>query len=168
MQPLLPVLARTFRLGAAQSSLALSLSTGLLAVSIALAGIVSASLGRKSLMTVSLCLAAVFNLTAAVAPSWPLLLAARGLEGITLGGAPAIAMTFLSEEVHPQGLGFAMGLYVAGTAFGGMAGRVLTGVAADLGGWRVALGVIGAVGLASAAGFACCCRLRATSCAAKD
>ena len=154
VQPLLPVLAQTFKVGAAQSSLALSLSTGLLAISIALAGIVSASLGRKSLMTVSLCLAALLNLAAAVAPSWPLLLIARALEGVALGGAPAIAMTYLSEEVHPQGLGFAMGLYVAGTAFGGMAGRVLTGVAADLGGWRVALGVIGALGLASAAGFA--------------
>jgi MFS transporter, YNFM family, putative membrane transport protein len=154
VQPLLPVLARAFEVTAAQSSLALSLTTGLLAVAIALAGIISASLGRKPLMVASLCLAAVLNLLAAAAPSWPLLLVARALEGVALGGAPAIAMTYLAEEVHPEGLGFAMGLYVGGTALGGMAGRVLTGIAADLGGWRVALGAIGLLGLASAVGFA--------------
>ena len=153
VQPLLPVLAARFRVDAAQSSLALSLATGLLAVSIAFAGVVSASLGRKPLMGASLCAASVLNLLAAAAPSWPLLLTARALEGVALGGAPALAMTFLSEEVHPEGLGFAMGLYVGGTALGGMAGRVLTGIAADLGGWRVALGAIALVGLAAAAGF---------------
>ncbi len=154
VQPLLPALAAAFRVDAAQSSLALSLSTGLLAISIVVAGIVSASLGRKAIMVVSLCAAAGFNLLAAAAPNWPLLLLARGLEGVALGGAPAIAMTYLAEEVHPDGLGFAMGLYVGGTALGGMAGRVLTGVAADLGGWRAAMTVIGLLGLATAAGFA--------------
>jgi MFS transporter, YNFM family, putative membrane transport protein len=153
VQPLLPALATAFHVGAAESSLALSLTTGLLAVSIALAGIISASVGRKPVMAASLCAAATLNLLAALSPSWGPLLLARALEGTALGGAPAIAMTYLAEEVHPEGLGFAMGLYVAGTAFGGMAGRVLTGIAADLGGWRVALGSIGVLGLAAAAGF---------------
>jgi YNFM family putative membrane transporter len=62
-------------------------------------------------------------------------------------------MAYLAEEIDPQSLGFAMGLYIGGTALGGMAGRVLTGIAADLGGWRTALSVIGALGLASALGF---------------
>jgi MFS transporter, YNFM family, putative membrane transport protein len=154
VQPLLPILARDFHVGAAQSSLALSLSTGLLALSILAAGAVSESAGRKALMTISLCLAAGLNLLASVAPSWPLLLIARGLEGAALGGAPAVAMTWLSEEIDPRDLGFAMGLYVAGTALGGMTGRVLTGVVADLGGWRWALAAIGGLGLVSAAGFA--------------
>lgn len=154
VQPLLPVLADAFHVDAAGSSLALSLTTGLLSVSIALAGIVSASLGRKPIMAASLCAAAALNLAAAAAPGWGVLLWARALEGVALGGAPALAMTFLSEEVHPDGLGFAMGLYIGGTALGGMAGRVLTGIAADLGGWRWALGGIGLLGLLAAGGFA--------------
>jgi MFS transporter, YNFM family, putative membrane transport protein len=153
VQPLLPVLASSFRLGAAQSSLALSLTTGLLAISILLGGAVSEAVGRKPLMAASLCLAAALNLLASAAPTWPLLLLGRALEGVALGGAPAVAMTWLSEEIEPSDLGFAMGLYVAGTALGGMAGRVVTGAVADLGGWRVALAVIGVLGLASAAGF---------------
>ncbi len=153
VQPLLPVLARDFDLSATQSSLALSVTTGLLALSIFAAGAVSEMAGRKALMAASLCSAAGLNVLAALAPTWPLLLLARGLEGVALGGAPAVAMAYLAEEIEPQSLGFAMGLYIGGTALGGMTGRVLTGVAADLGGWRTALATIGALGLASAFGF---------------
>jgi YNFM family putative membrane transporter len=153
VQPLLPVLAHDFDLSATQSSLALSVTTGLLALSIFAAGAVSEMVGRKTLIAASLCSAAALNVLAAFAPSWPLLLLARGLEGIALGGAPAVAMAYLAEEIEPHSLGFAMGLYIGGTALGGMSGRVLTGLAADLGGWRTALAVIGVLGLASAAGF---------------
>jgi len=153
VQPLLPILARDFDLSATQSSLALSVTTGLLALSIFVAGAVSEMVGRKALIAASLCSAAALNVLAACAPSWPLLLLARGLEGIALGGAPAVAMAYLAEEIEPHSLGFAMGLYIGGTALGGMTGRVLTGIAADLGGWRTALAVIGALGLASAFGF---------------
>ena len=153
VQPLLPLLAQYFDVSATQSSLALSVTTGLLALSIFAAGAVSEMVGRKALMAASLCCAAAMNVLAAAAPTWPLLLLARGLEGVALGGAPAVAMAYLAEEIEPQNLGFAMGLYIGGTALGGMTGRVLTGVAADLGGWRIALAAIGALGLASAFGF---------------
>jgi YNFM family putative membrane transporter len=153
VQPLLPVLARDFDLSATQSSLALSVTTGLLALSIFVAGAVSEMVGRKTLIAASLCSAAALNVLAACASTWPLLLLARGLEGIALGGAPAVAMAYLAEEIEPHSLGFAMGLYIGGTALGGMSGRVLTGIAADLGGRRMALAVIGALGLASAFGF---------------
>lgn len=108
VQPLLPVLAETFQVGAAASSLALSLSTGLLAPSILLAGGLSESISRRTLMFVSLCAASLLNLAAAFAPSWPVLLVLRALEGIMLGGVPAIAMAYLAEEIHPGGLGRTM------------------------------------------------------------
>jgi YNFM family putative membrane transporter len=45
-------------------------------------------------------------------------------------------------------LGTVMGLYIAGNAMGGMAGRLLSGVMADLtGSWRWAIGISAAVGL---------------------
>ena len=77
----------------------------------------------------------------------------RAAEGFVLGGVPAVAMAYLSEEIDPKGLGLAMGLYVGGNAFGGMSGRVVTGMVAEAAGWRVALAVIGVAGLLSAAGF---------------
>ena len=77
-----------------------------------LAGALSEGLGRRKLMFISMALAALCNLVASFLPQWHALLAARALEGILLGGVPAVAMAYLSEEIDPKGLGFAMGLYV--------------------------------------------------------
>jgi len=153
VQPVLPELAAHFGLGAAGSSLALSVSTGCLAVAIFVAGALSEGRDKRRLMFASMALAAVCNVLAAVAPTWGALLVARALEGILLGGVPAVAMAYLADEIHPRGLGFSMGLYIGGTAFGGMAGRVGMSALADQFGWRAAMATIGALGLLSAIGF---------------
>ena len=153
VQPVLPELAQYFSLGAAGSSLALSVSTGCLAAAIFIAGALSEGRDKRRLMFASMALAALCNLGAALAPTWGMLLTARALEGVLLGGVPAVAMAYLSDEIHPRGLGFAMGLYVGGTAFGGMAGRIGMSALADQFGWRVAMGTISVLGLLSAVGF---------------
>lgn len=153
VQPVLPEFARHFAVGAAGSSLALSVSTGCLAAAIFVAGALSEGRDKRRLMFVSMTLAALCNLGAALAPSWGMLLAARALEGILLGGVPAVAMAYLSDEIHPRGLGLSMGLYVGGTAFGGMAGRVGMSALADQLGWRAAMGTISVLGVLSAVGF---------------
>ncbi|MFJ3056991.1 MFS transporter [Herbaspirillum sp. NPDC087042] len=153
VQPLLPAFAHEFNIGAASASLALSVSTGLLALSILLAGMVSERYGRKELMFASLATAACCNLLAGVAPTWHLILAARALEGLALGGVPAVAMAYLAEEIDARGLGFAMGLYVGGNAFGGMMGRVSMSMMAESYGWRTAMLVIGALDLVLAVVF---------------
>jgi YNFM family putative membrane transporter len=122
----------------------------LLAISILLVGLRAERLARKQLMTWSLLASAVLTLTAAFLPDWHALLLTRSLLGLALGGVPAIAMAYLAEEVHPEGLGLAMGLYIGGTAFGGMAGRFITGIVADFFSWRVAMGTIGVLGLGAA------------------
>jgi YNFM family putative membrane transporter len=43
-----------------------------------------------------------------------------------------------------------MGLYVGGTAVGGMSGRFLIGILTDMAGWRLALSAIGIIGLMAA------------------
>ena len=153
VQPLLSEFAREFRVDAATSSLALSSTTGALAVSILAMGAFSETLGRRGLMFASMCGAALLNLGCALAPTWGVLLLARGFEGLVLGGVPAVAMAYLAEESPPDRLGFAMGLYVSGTAFGGMTGRVAMGVLTQMSSWRVALGVISVVALAAAVAF---------------
>jgi MFS transporter, YNFM family, putative membrane transport protein len=153
VQPLLPVFAQEFGVGPAESSLSLSLSTGFLALAIFCAAAVSEALGRRGLMFGSMCGAALLNLALALAPGWHALLVLRALEGLVLGGVPAVAMAYLAEEIEPRGLGLAMGLYVAGTAFGGMTGRVLTGLVAEFVSWRAATNTIGGLGLLAACGF---------------
>src|SRR5215213_11612112 len=88
VQPLLPVFTDEFHVSPAESSLALSLSTGLLAVSLLIAGPLSEVWGRKPVMVVALFASAVLTLAAALAPSWPALLALRALAGLTLSGVP--------------------------------------------------------------------------------
>jgi YNFM family putative membrane transporter len=153
VQPLLPVFAREFRVGPAESSLPLSLSTVALAVAILFAAAASESFGRRGLMFTSMAAAAALNVGAALAPGWAALLLARTAEGFALGGAPAVAMAYLAEEIDLEALGSAMGVYVGGTAIGGMSGRLATGVLTDLLGWRWALAGIGFAGLASALAF---------------
>lgn len=153
VQPLLPQFARGFGLSPAESSLALSLTTGLLAVSIVLAAAFSQALGRRGLMFASMSLAAVFNIVAGVVPSWHGLLIARALEGIVLGGVPAVAMAWLAEEIDPDHLGKAMGRYIGGTAFGAMMGRVGMGMMTEIASWHVAMVALGLLCLCAAIGF---------------
>ena len=153
VQPLLPAFSSTFGTTPAQSALAISLTTAVLALAIFAAGFASEGLSRHRLMTVSLTVSALLTLAVSVAPRWSHLLVLRALEGAALGGVPAVAMAYLAEEVHPDGLGLAMGLYVGGTAIGGMAGRVIAGGLADLFSWRISIAVIGVLGLASMVAF---------------
>lgn len=153
VQPLLPAFAATFQVGPAESSLALSLTTGLLAFSIVAAGAFSQAVGRRGLIFGSMAVAALLDLAAAAAPGWHALLAARALEGLVLGGVPAVAMAWLSEEIDPAQLGSTMGLYIGGTAFGGMMGQVGMGVMSEVTSWRIALATLGVLCLAAAVGF---------------
>jgi len=153
VQPLLPVFSDVFHISPASSSLALSLTTAALAIAILCAAVLSERAGRRELMFLSMASSAVLNIAAACAPRWWELLCLRALDGFVLGGVPAVAMTYLAEEVDPRQLGFAMGVYVSGTAFGGMMGRVGTGILTEYFGWRPAIGIMGALGLAAAVGF---------------
>lgn len=153
VQPLLPMLAKEFHVSPAQSSLALSLSTGCLALAILGAGAISESMNRRWLMFGSMGLASVLSLAAAILPGWHTLLILRTLVGLSLGGIPAVALAYLAEEIHPRGQGSAIGLYVGGTAIGGMAGRIGTSFIADYFSWRTALISLSVINLLAAIGF---------------
>ena len=64
VQPLLPLFAAEFHVGAAASALSLSLATGALAFAILCAGALSESMDRRRLMFGSMALAALLNLIA--------------------------------------------------------------------------------------------------------
>ncbi|WP_380784677.1 MFS transporter [Sphingomonas sp. R86521] len=153
VQPLLPSFAAQYRLTAETASLAVSLATGPLAIGILFAGLLSDRVGRRPLMIAAMFAAGALTLAAAVVPGWSGLLVLRFLTGIALAGVPAVAMAYVAEEVDAASVGSAMGLYIAGSAFGGMGGRLVASLVADLGGWRWALGVVGVIGLTMAEAF---------------
>ncbi|WP_313476826.1 MFS transporter [Stutzerimonas kunmingensis] len=153
IQPLLPMLAAHFSVSAASSSLALSLTTLSLAVCLLISGALAESWGRKPVMAAALGLASLLGLASVLVDSWQLLLALRALLGLALSGLPALAMAYVGEEFEPESLPAAMGLYIGGTALGGMLGRLLSGLLSDLGGWQLALGGIASLGLLALVAF---------------
>lgn len=153
VQPLLPLLASYFSVSAAVSSLALSLTTLSLAVCLLISGALAESWGRKPVMVAALGVASVLGIACAFITSWDHLLVLRALLGLALSGLPALAMAYVGEEFDPKALPAAMGLYIGGTALGGLLGRLLAGLLSDLGGWNLALGGIGGLGLLGLALF---------------
>jgi YNFM family putative membrane transporter len=156
VQALLPVFASDFHVSPARSSLALSSSTATVAIAIFFSSSVADTLGRRPVILLSLSAASLLTLLASATRSWTALLVCRALTGVAVGGMPSVLMAYMSEELQPEALGLATGLYIAGSAFGGMAGRLAAGVIADFYSWRPALAALGAE---SVVGVALCARL---------
>ncbi|MFD2368387.1 MFS transporter [Pseudoduganella sp. GCM10020061] len=150
VQPLMPLLAAQFALTAAQGSWVLSISTLTLAVSLVVSGALSDRIGRKPLMAGAMAAASVLTVLCAFAQDYMQLLVLRALLGVALGGMPAVAMAYLAEEIDRPSLGISMGMYIGGSALGGMLARVLVSIGSDLLSWRIALAAAGAAGLYAA------------------
>jgi YNFM family putative membrane transporter len=153
-QPLLPQLAGQFRVSPATASLAMSVATFTLAAAVIPVSSLSEVFGRHRVMTISALAASLLGLATTLAPSLPVLLAIRVLQGFALAGVPAVAMAYLAEEIERGSLGRAMGLFIAGNSIGGLSGRIIAGALADHGGWRVALAGVGAISVTCAVVFA--------------
>ncbi len=155
-QSLLPLLARTWAVTPATSSTLIALTTIAMALMLIPASLLSDRFGRKRVMSLAMLLAALFTLAMSCAPTFQLLLLLRFAVGLMLAGLPAVAMTYLSEEIEPAALTSAMGLYISGTAFGGMSGRLLSAWAAEHWGSAGAALVVGLCGLLAALCFLYC------------
>lgn len=140
-QAVLPALADDLSLSPAVAALAVSATTGVLAVAIIPASVLSERYGRTRVMVVSAALCCTIGLLLPLSPNIEVLLLGRALQGAALAGVPAVAMAYLAEEVRPSDLGAAMGRYVAGTTLGGLLGRIVPSGVLDISTWRWALEV---------------------------
>jgi MFS transporter, YNFM family, putative membrane transport protein len=153
-QALLPALSASYRITPATAALTVSLTTGMLALSIVPASVLSERYGRITVMLASGVASSVIGLLLPFSPSLGVLLLGRALHGIALAGIPAVAMAFLAEEVHTSSLSSAMGKYIAGTTIGGLVGRIIPSLIVDVSSWQVALLVCSGTTLAGTAAFA--------------
>jgi YNFM family putative membrane transporter len=152
-QALLPLISGEFRVAAGDASWTVAAATGGLALFVLPMSVLSERFGRRTVMTASLAVAVTVGLLVPFAPSLGVLVVLRALQGAALAGLPASAQAYLAEEVRPRALVTAIGLFVAGNSVGGMSGRVITGWVAQEWGWRVAVGVIGAIAVGCAVAF---------------
>jgi YNFM family putative membrane transporter len=137
-QAVLPIMATDLGITAAEAALTISLATVGLAVTVIPWSFLADRIGRVKAMTMGITAATVLGLLVPLAGSFELLLGLRLLEGMALGGIPAIAIAYLNEEVNRAHAALAAGSYVAGTTLGGLAGRLVAGPAGELWGWRAA------------------------------
>ncbi|TQL71453.1 putative MFS family arabinose efflux permease [Enteractinococcus coprophilus] len=152
-QGLLPLIASDLHVTADQAALLISASTIGLALAVIPWSFVGDRLGRKPAMTISIVAACLFGLGATLAPTFGMILGFRILEGVALGGVPALAMAYLNEEVHPAAAGQSAGTFIAGTVLGGLLGRIVAAPVGEWYHWRIGMGVVLVLAIASAVCF---------------
>jgi YNFM family putative membrane transporter len=153
-QPLLPLLARLFHASKTGVGMTVSAATLGVALSAPIFGALAERLPRKRVIVLSLLGVSLPTLLAATSTSLGQLIFWRFLQGITVPGIIAIVITYIGEEWPPDRVALIMSFYVSGTALGGFAGRVSSGILADLFSWRVSFLVLGAASLAGAVAVA--------------
>src|SRR6476660_8925561 len=136
-QPVLPLISAALGIGAAGASLMISASTVGLAIGVIPWSTLADRIDRVKAIAISVTGATTVGLLVPFAPTFQLLLAGRFLEGLILGGVPAIAVAYLTEEIDPAHAARAAGTFVAGTTIGGLAGRLVSSPVAEIAGWRI-------------------------------
>jgi predicted MFS family arabinose efflux permease len=152
-QAVLPLISKDLHIGASTAALTISASTIGLAIGVIPWSTLADRIGRVRAITLSVTAAAVVGLVVPFAPTYEMLLAGRFLEGLLIGGVPAIAIAYLTEEIDPTHAARAAGTFVAGTTIGGLLGRIVSSPVAEIAGWRIGLFTVAAVCGVAAFGF---------------
>lgn len=149
-QAMLPTLVAELGMSPTGAALTVSATTGMLALCIVPLSILSERFGRGRVLILSALLGTLLGLVLPFIAGGTGLILLRGLQGALIAGVPAVAMTWLSEEVDPRDLGRAMGTYVAGTTVGGLSGRLIPAGVLEFADWRWAIGISSLVAVAFA------------------
>lgn len=147
-QGILNEIANKFHLSATAAGFAMSISTIFMSLSLLFVPAISNVYGRKSLMICSLLLSSILNLCLPFSPNFEVFLVIRALQGILVSGFPAIAVTYISEEMPVPHFNKAVALYVSGTGAGGFLGRISVSFFTDTFSWQIAIGLLGILNIA--------------------
>ena len=135
-QPVLPILRQQFGVGEGAASLTVSA----VVLGIALANLPFGALAdrvaiRPILLTGGLVVAAA-GLASALAPTLPLLVAARFVQGLFIPALTTCLVAYLARVMPAERLNVVMGSYVSATVVGGLSGRLLGGFLLPAEHWR--------------------------------
>jgi MFS transporter, YNFM family, putative membrane transport protein len=141
-QALLPDLAREFGVGASDISALMTASTAAIALTAPFTGALADVLGRKRLITAAAFTVVAPTLIMAFASSVPQLVLWRFVQGLLLPPIFTVAVAYVGDEWPPAEVPRVAGLFVSGSSIGGFCGRFVTGVVADLFGWRASFAAV--------------------------
>ncbi|GGW59029.1 MFS transporter [Alishewanella tabrizica] len=136
MQPLLPELSQAFGLSPLAVSTSYTIGTLCLGLSLLVYASLSDAWGRKSLLLFTLVGMTCSTFMLTQVDSFSSLVFWRAVQGIFLGGLPAIAIAWMGEEYSKPALVAAVGYYISANSLGGISGRLLAGGLADMGHWQ--------------------------------
>ncbi len=135
-QAILPLLAQEYGVRAADVSLAITATTLAIAVTAPFTGAIADVLGRRRVIIVAMIALLVPSVMVAFAPSLHALVFWRFVQGLMMPPIFAVTIAYIGEEWPASEATSVTGFYTSATGFGGFLGRVLTGVLADVIGWR--------------------------------
>ena len=118
------------------------------AVSAPVLAVTTRRLDRRLTLLALMALLAVANLVAAFAPNYPVMLAARVLTGVSIGGFWAFAAGLGVRLVPERSVGRATSIILAGVSVASVLGVPAATFLSSFAGWRTAFAAMGVVALA--------------------
>jgi predicted MFS family arabinose efflux permease len=144
-QAVLPLLADEFGVGPAAISQIMTVNALAVALTAPFTGVIADVLGRRAVIVIAIALLVVPSVMMAVSNSLEALLFWRFVQGLLLPPIFAVSVAYIGAEWPASEATAMTGTFIAATAVGGFTGRMLTAALTEPVGWRLALGVDGAI-----------------------
>jgi predicted MFS family arabinose efflux permease len=151
-QAILPLLSSEFHASAAQVSTIITVSTLAVALTAPFTGAIADVLGRKRVIVAAMFVLVVPTVMVGLATSLSALIFWRAVQGLMLPPIFAVTIAYIGDEWPANEATTAAGIYSSGSSLGGFSGRLVTGIFADLIGWRA--GFMALAGMAFAGAIA--------------
>ncbi len=149
-QSILPLLSREFGASAVEVSSIITVSTLAVAVTAPFTGTVADVLGRKRVIVAAMFLLVIPTLMVGMATSLSSLIFWRAVQGLMLPPIFAVTIAYIGDEWPTHEATTAAGIYSSGSSLGGFSGRLVTGLLADLIGWRAGFDALALIAFAGA------------------
>ena len=149
-QSILPMISHEFGAGDAEVSAIITVSTLAVAITAPFTGTVADVLGRKHVIVAAMFVLVVPTLMVGMAESLSALIFWRAVQGLVLPPIFAVTVAYIGDEWPPHEATTAAGIYSSGSSLGGFSGRLVTGILADLIGWRAGFAALAGIAFAGA------------------
>jgi YNFM family putative membrane transporter len=149
-QSILPLLSSEFSASAAEVSTIITVSTLAVAVTAPFTGAVADVLGRKRVIVAAMFVLVVPTVMVGLATSLSAIIFWRAVQGLVLPPIFAVTVAYIGDEWPPHEATTAAGIYSSGSSLGGFSGRLVTGLFADLIGWRAGFMALAGIAFAGA------------------
>ncbi len=134
--PILPEIARSFDTTIGSASAVIVTFGGMYAAAQLLFGFIGDRYGKLETIAVTTLASVVSAALCALAPTLPLLIAARLLAGFTAASVIPLSMAWIGDEIAYEKRQPVIARFLLGQIFGLTVGQAISGVAAEYFGWR--------------------------------